>query len=281
MTSDELKEILEAHAKWLRGEAGGLPADLSGMDLRSHADALRSASLRGSSLRHSNLRGSNLRGSDLSVSDLAYANLSGSNLSGSGLRCADLSGANLVDANLAGANLSHANLAGSDLCGANLLAAYLSDANLAGANLSHANLAGADLCGANLLAAYLSDASLDGVIASDLVLAQTSIVPESGSFFAWKKLRGGHVAKLMIPEGAKRSNATGRKCRASSAKVVAIFGPDGKKARRKVASCHDENFVYVAGKVVRAHNFDSNRWNECAPGIHFFITRAEAEEYVP
>ena len=276
MTSDELKEILEAHAKWLRGEAGGLPADLSGMDLRSHADALRSASLRGSSLRHSNLRGSNLRhsnlrgsnlrGSDLSVSDLAYANLSGSNLSGSGLRCADLSGANLVDANLAGANLSHANLAGSDLCGANLLAAYLSDANLAGANLSGANLSGANLA---------------GVIAGDLVLAQTSIVPDSGPFIAWKKLRGGHVAKLMIPEDAKRSNATGRKCRASSAKVVAIFGPDGKKARRKVASCHDENFVYVAGKVVRARNFDSNRWNECAPGIHFFITRAEAEEYVP
>ena len=159
--------------------------------------------------------------------------------------------------------------------------ANLSGADLYGVNLSGANLSGADLSGAYLSGADLSGANLAGVIASDLVLAQTSIVPESGSFFAWKKLRGGHVAKLMIPEGAKRSNATGRKCRASSAKVVAIFGPDGKKARRKVASCHDENFVYVAGKVVRARNFDSNRWNECAPGIHFFITRAEAEEYVP
>lgn len=226
MTSDELKEVLKAHAKWLRGEPGGRGADLGFKDLRPHAAALRGANLRGSSLRHSNLSGSNLR-------------------------CANLSGADLVGANLAGANLGNANLAGSDLRDA------------------------------NLLAAYLRDACLDDVIAGDLVLAQTSIVPDSGSFFAWKKLRDGHVAKLMIPEGAKRSNATGRKCRASSAKVVAVFGPDGKKTRRKVASCHDENFFYVAGKVVRARNFDSNRWNECAPGIHFFITRAEAEEYVP
>ena len=25
--------------------------------------------------------------------------------------------------------------------------------------------------------------------------------------------------------------------------------------------------------------FDTNRWNECAPGIHFFITRQEAVNY--
>ncbi len=256
MTSDELKEILEAHAKWLRGEPGGRGADLSFKDLRPHADALCGANLSGSSLRSSDLAGSNLCETNLSVSslcgsNLAHANLSGANLSNSDLRGADLSGASLIGANLAGAKLGNANLAGSNLRGSILFDAIL--------------------CGANL----------DDVIAGDLVLAQTSIVPDSGSFFAWKKLGGGYIAKLMIPEGAKRSNATGRKCRASSAKVVAVFGPDGKKTRRKVASYHDENFFYVAGKVVRARNFDSNRWNECAPGIHFFITRAEAEEYVP
>lgn len=26
-------------------------------------------------------------------------------------------------------------------------------------------------------------------------------------------------------------------------------------------------------------NFDENRWNECAAGIHFFITREEAVRY--
>jgi hypothetical protein len=25
--------------------------------------------------------------------------------------------------------------------------------------------------------------------------------------------------------------------------------------------------------------FDENRWNECSHGIHFFITRKEAEDY--
>lgn len=37
--------------------------------------------------------------------------------------------------------------------------------------------------------------------------------------------------------------------------------------------------AYRVGETVRPDRFDDDRWNECAPGVHFFITRAEAETY--
>ena len=37
--------------------------------------------------------------------------------------------------------------------------------------------------------------------------------------------------------------------------------------------------VYKVGEVVRPDRFDTCRWKECTNGIHFFITRKEAEEY--
>lgn len=73
MTSDELAEVLQAHAKWLRGEDGGKFADLHFADL--HGADLRGAYLRGANLRWANLRGANLRGADLSEADLNEANL--------------------------------------------------------------------------------------------------------------------------------------------------------------------------------------------------------------
>ena len=44
-------------------------------------------------------------------------------------------------------------------------------------------------------------------------------------------------------------------------------------------SRYDTDFTYKKGETVHVENFDTNRWNECAPGIHFFITRIEAAEY--
>lgn len=48
----------------------------------------------------------------------------------------------------------------------------------------------------------------------------------------------------------------------------------------KVFSSYDEDFTYANGFVVEpTEPFDDNRWNECASGIHFFITREEAVAY--
>ena len=76
-----------------------------------------------------------------------------------------------------------------------------------------------------------------------------------------------------------RSSATSRKCRASKAKVISITDMDGEPAGTQVASDHDKNFLYVVGQTVEVPDFDTDRWKECASGIHHFMTRGEAVNY--
>lgn len=46
-----------------------------------------------------------------------------------------------------------------------------------------------------------------------------------------------------------------------------------------VTSNYDKTFIYEIGKTVKVDDFDDDRWNECSTGIHFFLTREEAESY--
>ena len=103
--------------------------------------------------------------------------------------------------------------------------------------------------------------------------------PDFGMFIGFKKASG-YIVVLEIPEDAKRLSATGRKCRCDKAKVLEIQNIDGTKANvTKVASDYDPNFVYGVGKTVSVDNFCEDRWEECSPGIHFFINRQEAVNY--
>jgi len=154
---------------------------------------------------------------------------------------------------------------------ANLSGANLSGANLYGANLSGANLSGANLCGANLHGADLHGANLCG--AKGLYLPINC--PEVGEFTAFKKLSTGAIATLKIPEQAKRCSASSRKCRASEAFVVAIE-KDGKQLAE---GWSDRGGEYKVGQTILPDSFDEDRWNECSNGIHFFISKREAEEY--
>jgi len=164
------------------------------------------------------------------------------------------------------------------LSDANLSDANLSDANLSGADLSDANLSGANLRGANLSDADLSGAYLRDVLHNENTAFFALQCPEVGSFTAWKKANG-HIVQLTIPAKAKRSSATTRKCRASEAKVVKIWDASGNEVQ-ECTSTHDKNFIYKVGKTVKpTEPFDDDRWNECSTGVHFFITRGEAEQY--
>ena len=189
---------------------------------------------------------------------------------------ANLSGADLSCANLSRANLSGADLSGANLSGADLSCANLYGANLSGADLSCANLSGADLSCANLYRADLSGAKIE----LELINRFFPICcPEYGAFIAWKKA-GAYIIKLQIPEEAKRSSAFGRKCRASSAVCLAIEGKDGKDSgMTEISSDYDNSFIYRVGETVEVADFDNDRTHECAPGIHFFITRQEAVNY--
>ena len=158
-----------------------------------------------------------------------------------------------------------ANLYMADLCGADLSGAYLSGAKLSGADLRGADLRGADLSGTNL---------------SDTKNINCPIsCPEKGSFIGFKKAND-LIIELEIPSDALRSSATTRKCRCSKAKVISITNPDGSPSNvTSIPSSWDSNFIYKIGDIVEVTDFDTNRWNECAPGIHFFITRQEAVNY--
>ena len=158
-----------------------------------------------------------------------------------------------------------------DVDGWHNMRANLSGANLSGAYLTRADLSGANLCGTNLSGAYHLDT------AKGLFLP--TVCPSDGEFTAWKKCRGGAVVKLLIPETALRSSASGRKCRASEAVVLTIYDNSGNEIS-EARSGHNSDFIYRVGETVKPiQEFDTNRWNECAPGIHFFVTREEAERY--
>ena len=103
--------------------------------------------------------------------------------------------------------------------------------------------------------------------------------PKEGAFIGYKKCRGGRIVQLEVPEDAKRSSAYGRKCRCSRAKVLNVWTASGGEAEYAV-SVHDSGFVYWKGKTVEVSDFDDNRFNECSSGIHLFMTREEAENYI-
>jgi len=188
----------------------------------------------------------------------------------SDLREADLRWANLREADLREADLSWAKLRGADLREADLRWANLLGAKLSGADLRWANLREADLREADLREAELRGAKLRGAKNIDAVTAALLMrCPAEGAFIAWKQCQGNAIIKLSIPAEARRSSATGYKCRAEFVDVIEGEG----------VSIHDGNTVYTPGQRVTCHEWDANRWNECGGGIHFYMSREEAEAH--
>jgi hypothetical protein len=162
----------------------------------------------------------------------------------------------------------------ADLRCANLKGAYLRCANLRGAYLRDADLRGADLIGAYLRGADLIGADFKDArgITEELLISYTSILPE-GDLIGYKKCKDNIIVKVKIPAKAKRSNATGRKCRAEYVKVLEVYGAD------QAISQYNDKTIYKVGKTVKCDKWNENRWEECSGGIHFFITKLEAERY--
>lgn len=254
INAEELKKVLELHEIWMHsGGLKGERADLSSTDLSGKY--LENVDLTYAILRRSNLRGANMKNADLTGADLRYAALRGANLAG----------ANMTNSYLTGATLAGVNLAGADLTCADMRNAYL-----AGADMEGANLEGADTKSANLAGAHIESGAIPMACPSD------------GAFIGWKKALGcgeAVLVKLLIPEDAKRSSATGRKCRCDKAKVIEILSMKDNKELKCAVSEHDDSFIYIKGKVVCEPNFCEDRFKECAAGIHFFIDRIEAEKY--
>jgi len=176
-------------------------------------------------------------------------------------------GADLSGSDLRSADLRSADLSGADLNGADLRSADLRSADLSGSDLRSAFLYGADLRSADLRSADLRSAQ-----GADLALARTRILPD-GDLIGWKKCLNGVIVKLRIPADARRSHAFGRKCRAEFADVLDVIGAD------VGISEHDRKTEYRTGTRVTPHEWSEDWQEECAGGIHFYITRTEAENH--
>ena len=210
---------------------------------------------------------------DLTDADLSYANL----------RCADLTGANLTGANLTRANLTNSVLTNSVLTGANLFYTYLTGANLRGANLTdvcleYANLYGANLRGANLTGADLRRAELTYADLTDTILDEKEQCRKgivlTEPIVGYKKACGGKIITLELPIGAKVFSINGNKIRTNKVNVIDMQG------ETELSSCYDANFKYHVGDEIDIIDFNENYNVECCGGIHFFLTREEAENYL-
>jgi len=189
-----LDEILDAHARWLRNEAGGVRADLT-------EGKLFSVRLRGRDLSYANLTQCDLHLSDLRECDLIHAELAQADLRdisapdgdwsfviATQAQChkADFSrcemqeimfdeahliatrlrGAGLVEASFRSAKLFRADLRGSDLTQAQCADAEWTDARLGSARLHEVDFVrcrmfGADCRGAEFLRANLRQTKFD------------------------------------------------------------------------------------------------------------------------
>ena len=176
------------------------------------------------------------------------------------------------------ADLSYFDLSNADLSYFDLSNADLSDTNLRGANLRGADLRYADLRGADLRYANLRGANLIDIKTNMHTIGYNLACPEEGSFVGYKKANG-CLVKLLILEDAKRSSATSSKCRCDKAKVLDIENIKTGLKVMEVSSNYDSKFIYRVGEIIKVDNFDDNRWNECAPGIHFFMNRKNAINY--
>lgn len=279
-----LEEILTNHMYWVNSGSveeleNKMRADLSNVDL-SYVD-LHCTNLSNANLSGANLSNAELRDADLSTANLSYANLSDACLRGANLSDADLHGANLSHTMFYCADLRNVNLSSSDLHDAKMIGSDLSYTNLSHVDLSDAilrrtNLTNANLYGANLTNTFLTGSNLIGANfinnKGDLIeYRKGKILTED--IVGYKKCRNDIIVTLQIPKGAIVFSINGNKCRTNKVKVIAI---DGAKI---ACSIFDDAVEYKVGKEIDIQDFNCEYNEECAEGIHFFMTREKAEKY--
>ncbi len=180
--------------------------------------------------------------------------------------------------------LDHVNLENSSVenalfDGCSLHGANFTNANLKTASFRYCDLRESNIEGANLFGAVLEYAKLDGIISNEDTKWFRLRCPETGAFLGYKKCVNDRMVQLLIPADAKRTSATLPSCRCNKAKVLTIKSFDFKENYEEAWSLVDENFVYRRGQWVEVKDFNEDRWQDSTTGIHFWMTRQEAENY--
>ncbi len=98
-----------------------------------------------------------------------------------------------------------------------------------------------------------------------------------------QKAASGFILKLEVPAKAKRTGSVaGRKCRASYVKTIEIQEAHGTQALKGTVaqSIHGVGAKYRKGRITKPDSYNDDPLVECTHGIHFFLTREEAMEWL-
>jgi len=227
-------------------------------------DALEEAVISGVNLSCADLRNAELGGAYLADAQLSNADFSGASLFGVILRRATLIGTRFCNVDLRYANIRSAKLKKAVLQNSDLTCAQFLESDLTRADFRNSDLHGAELNGTNI-----TSTSFD----------TRPTAPEEGSFVGWKTVfdvQGNpFIAKLLIPEGAKRMTPLfGRLCRAEFVKVLEL-SCDVSFAKCKFIP----DRIYYVGGIVRDVSYYDNvqiGWSIC--GINFYLAREDVRQ---
>lgn len=200
--------------------------------------------------------------------------LSGTNLSNMDFTLSSFQNTVLDEVNFENSSVENALFDGCPMKGANF-----KNARMVTASFRYCDMRGCNIEDANLFGAVLEFADLEGIVSNEGTQWFRLRCPEEGAFLGYKKCVNDRMVQLLIPADAKRTSATLPSCRCSKAKVLTIKTFDYTQNFDEAWSLVDENFVYKKGEWVEVKNFNEDRWQDSTTGIHFWMSRAEAQAY--
>lgn len=191
-------------------------------------------------------------------------------------RGADLSGATFVECNFVGTDFRRANLSEAKFEQCVFRSVKFGETNFEGAEFKGLDCVSDDTIFFHLLKNELRFERylMRGLCYIDHIVKR--VFPKE-DFYGYKKLYCGEIAKLLIPARGKNIVYPGHKCRCDSAYVVSIS--DSVRDVEFGCSKTNRSFVYRVGEWAVPDRFEENPVVECSNGIHFFLTREEAEAY--
>ncbi len=215
-------------------------------------------------------------GERLGLAELEFKgmDLTGWDLSNTDLTLSSFQDTVLNNVDFHGSSVENALFDGCPMHGADFQNADMRTASFRYCDMRKCNIRGADLFGA-----VLEFARLEEIEPDENTKWFRLYCPEKGAFLGYKKCVNNRLVQLLIPADAKRTSATRPSCRCSKAKVLTIKSFDFKENYEEAWSLVDENFVYRRGEWVEVKNFNEDRWMDSTTGIHFWLTREEAEAY--
>ena len=230
---------------------------------------------------------------------------SGFDYSGTSIAHERFTGCNFKDTNFSKCHLKDIAFIACDLSGANFEGATLENVILTESDRTimtrETNFTNAKLCKTTKSRlAYFLARKIEKFYASNVKWPLENVptgledifplvCPETGEFIAYKKVLASTllppvtcsvIAKLLVPASALRSSAFGKKIRVSEAKVLSITSMNEEESFDIAYSIYDHLFTYRVGKTVKVQDFETCRWVECAAGIHCYMDRESACDYL-